>query len=91
MKKLTPRAEFVKHACLKRVRQRAWDAMEMASTHDPDHAKELVELRSRVEVLERQMERIGAPRYRTICKGRTNIHVQRVRNLPKPNYSLRVN
>ena len=91
MKKLTPRAEFVKHASLARVRRRAWDAMAMASSHDPDHAKELLELRSRIEVLEREMERIGAPLYRTIRKGKTNIHVQRVRALPKPDYSLRVN
>lgn len=83
---MTPRAKFVKKPNLEKVAAHAWDAMTMASTHDPDHAKELRELRSRIEVLERQMERIGAPLYRS--KG--NLHIQRVRNLPEPDYKLRV-
>lgn len=41
----------------------AFDAMHMASTHDPD-------LLSRIEVLERQMERLGAPQYRILKKGK---------------------
>lgn len=51
-----------------------WDAMMMASSHDPDHArelkalnKELNELTTRVAILERQMERIGAPQYRRVA------------------------
>lgn len=43
------------------------------------------DLESRIAVLERQMERIGAPLYR--IKG--NLLIQRVRNLPKPDYKLR--
>jgi hypothetical protein len=47
--------------------------------------KQIEELLSRVAVLERQMERIGAPLYRV--KG--NLLIERVKNLPKPNYKLR--
>jgi hypothetical protein len=33
------------------------DALRMASSHDPEHEK-------RLEILERQMVRLGAPQYR---------------------------
>lgn len=52
---------------------------------DFSKSREWVELDRRIAVLERQMERIGAPLYR--IKG--NLLVQRVRNLPKPDYKLR--
>jgi hypothetical protein len=39
--------------------QLAKDALRLASTHDPDH-----ELR--ISILERQVERLGAPIYRVI-------------------------
>jgi len=39
------------------------DCMRLASTHDPDLLK-------RIEVLERQMQRIGAPQYRLVSKGK---------------------
>jgi hypothetical protein len=53
MRKPITRKEFAK------VTRRANAALKLASTHDPD-------LLSRIEVLERQMERIGAPQYRKI-------------------------
>jgi chaperonin cofactor prefoldin len=56
-------------------------------TTEQELAKELRELRIRIVVLERQMERIGAPMYST----RGNLIIERVRNLPKPNYKLRAN
>ena len=83
---MSPRKRFITQANLQKVAARTWDASMQASTHDPDHAKELCDLRKRIEVLERQMVRIGAPLYRT--KG--NLHVQRVRNLPEADYKLRV-
>lgn len=41
------------------VLRMAKDALRMASTHDPEHEQ-------RLAVLERQMERIGAPQYRKV-------------------------
>jgi hypothetical protein len=70
MKKQSPRSKFIKEVNFERLAGFAWDAMVLASTHDPEHEKDLFELRSRIEVLERQMERIGAPQYRTIRKGK---------------------
>ena len=73
------RAKFIASKDIKEIAAHAWDALTLASTHDPDHAKKLRELESRIEVLERQMERIGAPQYRTIYKGKSPVHVERVR------------
>lgn len=39
------------------------DVTRLASTHDPDHGH-------RLDILERQMVRIGAPQYRTFRKGK---------------------
>lgn len=61
MKTTSPRKKFIEQAA--HVAAYAWDAMELASTHDPDHER-------RLEILERQMERIGAPQYRLVKKGR---------------------
>ena len=44
MKKKSPRAKFISEVKLKRLAGYAWDAMRLASTHDPDHAKELKRL-----------------------------------------------
>lgn len=77
MRKLTPRAAFIKNVDLKRLAAFAWDAMQLASSHDPDHAKQLEECRiwllkleRRLDVIDRQMERIGAPQYRVVYKGK---------------------
>ena len=82
------RAKFIKESDIKKIAAVAWDALVLASTHDPDHEKQLRRLESliyaevkfqdrrfrdlerRVSVLERQMERIGAPQYRALCKGK---------------------
>jgi len=42
-------------------------------------------LQSELDMVQRQMERIGAPLYRR--KG--NLYIQRVKNLPTPDYKLR--
>jgi hypothetical protein len=41
MKKQSPRAKFISEVGLKKLAGYAWDAMQLASSHDPDHAKEL--------------------------------------------------
>ena len=80
-KKLTPRANFIATADLKKLAGYAWDAMQQASTHDPDILRWMKEDRelqtrrfsdscARLSILERQMERIGAPQYRVIRKGK---------------------
>lgn len=48
----------------------AFAALELAMKHDPDHAEQLRDLELRVGILERQMERLGAPQYRVISKGK---------------------
>ena len=63
MKKLTPRANFIKNADIKKLAAYAWDAMQLASTHDPD-------LQARIAILERQTEILGAPQFRTVYKGK---------------------
>jgi hypothetical protein len=66
MSKMSARHNFIQTINLKRLAAYAWDAMQLASSHDPDHAKELKELRIRIDVLERQLERIGVPQYRLV-------------------------
>lgn len=66
-KKKTPRrgsqrgpcAQFIKTVTLKELAAYAWNAMQLASTHDPD-------LEQRIGILERQMERLGVPQYRRV-------------------------
>ena len=60
---MTPRAKFLKEMNLKDIASVAWDALMLASNHDPD-------LESRISILERQMQRLGAPQYRTIYAGK---------------------
>lgn len=54
---LISRTEFNK------LRQQVRDALDQASSHDPEHHERLV-------VLERQMQRLGAPEYRRVRKGK---------------------
>ena len=77
---MTPRSAFINNANLEKVAAKSWDAMELASSHDPEHAKDIRDVLDvvrdlakvvenveiRVSVLERQMERIGAPQYRRV-------------------------
>lgn len=41
---MTTRATFIANADLKKLAAYAWDAMQLASSHDPDHAKQLEKL-----------------------------------------------
>jgi hypothetical protein len=89
-KKLSRRANFIATVDLKKLAEYAWDAMQLASSHDPDHAFTLESFEDRISVLERQMERIGAPQYRIKkLKNGAVIYIQRVRGLKpgdcKPN------
>lgn len=81
MKKETPRAKFIKEAAPKAIAAMTWDAMHMASTHDPDLVKAISEtdhkleswvkqLWREVDILKRQTERLGAPQYRMVRKGK---------------------
>jgi len=69
MKKQSPKAKFIAEVDLKRLAGCAWDAMILASTHDPDHD-------IRLSILERQMERFGAPQYRVLRKGKMKKRVK---------------
>ena len=69
MAKLSPRKKFIESASLKRLARHSWDAMQLASTHDPDHAKILRDIISRIQVIERQLYRMGAPQYRRVYGG----------------------
>jgi len=55
---MTPREKFIIEASknTKKLAACAWDAMQLASSHDPDHAKELAELRTRISKLEAQLD-----------------------------------
>jgi len=55
--KTVTRTEY--HKLVKKVAA----ALALASVHDPEHE-------NRLSVLERQMERIGAPQYRIVRKGK---------------------
>lgn len=87
-KKQSPRSKFIKESDLENVARVAWDAMMLASYHDPEHAAGLKRLEnficaevklqdrrfsdtcSRLSIVERQLERLGAPQYRVIRKGK---------------------
>ena len=47
----TPRAKFIAEADDKKVAARAWDAMIMASTHDPDLLRRIVRLENLVSAI----------------------------------------
>ena len=86
-KKLTPRANFVLNAPVAHIAARAWDALMLASSHDPDHHSWLKELEKimnrdlqriedRLDIVEHQLRRIGAPQYR---RARKNVLCEIVR------------
>jgi len=66
MRKPITRAEFNKVA-----RHAKW-ALTLASNHDPDpdHEDQLKSLRLRLDIVERQLQRMNAPQYRVIRKGK---------------------
>jgi hypothetical protein len=59
------------------LQKTANEALRLAITHDPDHGKMLRDLTIRVETIERQMERLGAPQYRVVSKGKAPIPLKR--------------
>jgi len=74
MIKSITRKEFARHERMIR------EALRLSSHHDPDlvrelkdHARWLVqlgtELGNRLDVVEHQLQRLGAPQYRTVRKG----------------------
>lgn len=56
MAKLSPRRKFIETANLKRLAGHSYDAMQLASTHDPDLSKEL---RRALRWCERLFRRVG--------------------------------
>jgi hypothetical protein len=70
MKEKSPRTKFVAQLDLRKFASILWNTMIQASHHDPDHAKELEKLSSRLDVVEHQLWRLGAPQYRTVYKGK---------------------
>lgn len=80
MKNQSPRAKFIESVNLKKLAGHSWDAMKLASTHDPDLRQAIIETEKKLEdwvkqlwreidILKRQMERLGAPQYRVVKKG----------------------
>lgn len=57
-KKLTPRADFIKNATDERVRGFLWDAMQLASSHDPEHEKAINDLTKKIKVLTDRVEEL---------------------------------
>jgi len=60
--KTTKRVKKVPWERFLKVERQAKGALWLASEHDPD-------LEKRIVILERQMQRLGAPRYREVKKG----------------------
>ena len=54
----------------KKLEKVAKEALRLASSHDPDHAHDLKSLRLRLDIVERQLQRMNAPQFRVIRKGR---------------------
>ena len=76
---MTPRAKFIKESVDKKVAARAWDAMSMASTHDPDLLRRIVMLECLVSILREYAPRDvslaidnfeGSKQYRDIQRGK---------------------
>jgi hypothetical protein len=53
----------------KKVERTARQALLLASNHDPDHEQQLKSLRLRLDIVERQLQRMCAPQYRVVLKG----------------------
>lgn len=46
---MTPRATFINDVTFAELAAYAWDAMQLASSHDPEHARELKHLASLIQ------------------------------------------
>lgn len=78
----SPRAKFLKRFQDKELAAVVYDTLQLASHHDPDHAKDIKyaksdihilfekveELESEIQLAQRRLDRIGAPQYRPIKK-----------------------
>jgi hypothetical protein len=53
------------HGVFAKQSQDIKNALKLASTHDPDIMKWITELEYRLDIAERQLERLGAPQYRS--------------------------
>jgi hypothetical protein len=53
----------------KKLEKIAKEALRLASSHDPDHAQDLKSLRLRLDIVDRQLQRMCAPQYRVVRKG----------------------
>lgn len=69
MKKMSHRRRFINTATLADVAAHSWAAMDLACHHDPEHEKDIKQLRDELDIVKRQLERIGAPQYRKVRKG----------------------
>jgi len=76
MKKQSPRAKFVAEVDLKRLAGYAWDAMMLASSHDPDHTKQLEKLEALIYAEVKLQDR----RFSDTC---TRLSTLEVYNSPK--------
>jgi hypothetical protein len=90
-KKQSLRSKFIEEQNIKSIAAHSWDAMMLASSHDPEHEAALARLENliyaevklcdrrftdtcgRLSIIERQLERMGAPQYRTIRKGKVKL------------------
>lgn len=89
--KATARKEYVSNVSDKVLKSDVYDALILASTHDPDHSKILDDLKDRVELIEHVLQRIGAPQYRTKkLKNGAVLRIERVRGVSKGDYKLNV-
>lgn len=53
-----------------KVERDAKEALRLASHHDPDHERRFKELYNRIAVIDRQLQRLCAPEYRVVRKGK---------------------
>lgn len=65
-KQPSPRSKFLSKFDDHKLAAVVWDVMQQASSHDPDLLKAIRNLDSQVAVLERRLDRIGAPKYRRV-------------------------
>jgi hypothetical protein len=106
---MTPRTAFIARMTdpknAKKLAAYVFDAMQLASTHDPDLVKDIKNLtndanilfeskhriQERLDIVERQLERIGAPQYRVKrYRNGATVYVQRVRGVKPGDCKLNV-
>lgn len=83
MKRQSPRAKFIAEIDLQRLAGYAWDAMSLASSHDPDHAKQLEKLEALIYAEAKLQDR----RFADICTRVSILERQMVR-IGAPQYRV---